>query len=100
MKKIFLKIFDHWKNDWENRQLLFWLEFFMTIFAMIAELILVLGFRHKELLILSFSFSGISTFLMMIISYIRQSSWTIVLMIFFFSTNIIGLINLFLYWNM
>ena len=100
MKKIFLNIFDHWKNDWKNRRALFWLEFFMTIFAMIAELILVFGFRHKELLILSFSFSGISTFLMMIISYIRQSSWTIVLMLFFFSTNILGLINLFLYWNM
>ena len=99
MKKYFNNILDHWKNDWQNRRSLFWMELFGTFFAVSAALTLSIGLTDKVVLLIVFLSYVISNLLMAITCYIRESSWLMVMVFSFFLINIVGLVNLSLHWQ-
>jgi ABC-type amino acid transport system permease subunit len=98
MKKYFSSIVDHWKNDWNNRRLLFWLELGATLFAVSSAMCLSLGLSSKLMLLITFSTYIISNILGVFVFYMRQSSWLIIMNFIFFIINIIGIVNLILHW--
>jgi hypothetical protein len=98
MNDFFSDILNHWRNDWNNRRSLFWMELFATLFAVSSALTLSIGLSSKESLLVVFLSYVVSNLLMAITCYIRGSSWIMIMVSCFFLINIIGIVNLSLHW--
>jgi len=93
--KIIRGMIDFWADTWKSNKLLFWLEATGTALGMIAAGILNFNSTDPSMLpILVLYF--ISAVLLAWSSYIRESSFFVILMTFYATTSIYGLINLFI----
>jgi len=84
-------ILQHWKNDFINNKSLFWIEVVGTFCAMISSIILCIFSNHTNI-IMVFLFYMVANICFGISAYRRKISWFIVLNIFYFLTNVIGLV--------
>lgn len=92
---IFQGVIDHWKHDWENNRVLFFLELLGTIGSITATAILSV-YANVPPMLLCYIIWFLGSFLLMIGSYLRGSSWIFTLMFFNTLMNIVGLGNLML----
>lgn len=87
---VFQGIFDNWKHDWKNNQLLFWLELVGTLGCVIAAGSLAAMAPHPNLIITYVAYMvGSST--LAVASYMRNNGWWVLLNAFFFTVDVVGL---------
>jgi hypothetical protein len=85
---------DFWVQTWKSNKLLFWLEASGTVLGMVAAGILNFNSTSPDMLSVLILYF-ISAVLLACSSYIRESSFFVLLMTFYATTSIYGLINLF-----
>lgn len=87
------EIWNFWYKTWWTSKLLFFAEMVGTLAGMSAASIVSLEAPHPNLL-LAFILYNVSSLCFIYSNYVRESSWMIVLMIFYLSVTSIGLWNL------
>lgn len=91
-KTMFTGIVDNWKKDFRDNKLIFWLEMVGTLGCMVAAGLLALTAPHPPLLYVYIAYMiGSST--LATASYLRNNGFWVILNLFFFSVDIIGLYN-------
>jgi hypothetical protein len=85
---------DFWVQTWQSNKLLFWLEASGTVLGMVAAGILNFNSTNPNMLAVLILYF-ISAVLLACSSYIRESSFFVLLMTFYATTSIYGMINLF-----
>jgi hypothetical protein len=92
LHKVFQGIFDNWKHDWNNNQLLFWLEVIGTAGCVVAAGSLAL-LAPKPDLIFTYSAYLVGSSTLMVSSYMRNNGWWVLMNAFFMTVDIIGIYN-------
>jgi hypothetical protein len=91
-KEMFNGIVDNWKKDLRENPLMFWLEMVGTLSCMVAAGMLALTAPHPNLLMVYTAYMiGSST--LAVSSYMRNNGFWVILNLFFFTVDIIGLTN-------
>ena len=89
---MFQGILDNWKKDWKENKLIFWLEMIGTLGCMAAAGLLALT-APKPDLVLVYSAYMIGSSTLATASYLRNNGFWVVLNLFFFTVDVIGLYN-------
>ena len=91
-KNIFSDILDNWKKDFKENKLIFWLEMIGTLGCMTAAGLLALT-APKPDLVLVYSAYMVGSSTLTVSSYLRNNGFWVVLNMFFFTVDVIGLYN-------
>ena len=89
---IFSGILDNWKRDFKENKLIFWLELIGTLGCMVAAGLLALT-APKPNLVLVYSAYMVGSSTLATSSYLRNNGFWVVLNMFFFTVDVIGLYN-------
>lgn len=88
--KIFQGVLNNWKHDWNTNRKLFWLELIGTLGCVLAAGSLAAMAPHPNLIVVYLSYMvGSST--LTVSSYMRNNGWWVLLNLFFFTVDCIGL---------
>lgn len=90
--KIFKGIFDNWKHDWKHNKPLFFLELIGTLGCVVAAGSLALLAPNPNLL-LTYGAYLVGSSTLTVSSYMRNNGWWVLLNMFFFSVDLLGIYN-------
>jgi recombinational DNA repair protein RecT len=94
MKKIVMEVYHSWKETFKNDKLLFFVELFSTVLAMLACATLNLHPENPKMYAVLFLY-GISAAGMAWASYKRNSSFMLLLMSYYFVWSVFGILKLY-----
>jgi hypothetical protein len=86
------RLFDQWRNDWNDNRFLFWLEMIGTTSSIVASM-LVSFWAGTMNLFWVFSFWMVGSLSLALAAYIRSTAWPLLLMMVYTIFNVIGLYN-------
>jgi len=90
-RNIFWDVIKFWKETWVKSKLVFFLEAIGSLTSMTAAIILAVS--QVPNLLTVFIFYVIGSSCLIYISYVRKSSWMLVMFMAFTILNFIGIIN-------
>lgn len=90
MRQIARTAWRFWKETWRNNKPLFFAEMIGTLTGMVAATMMGVQSPNPDLITI-FILYNINAVLFIYATYLRQSAWLLILMIFYLITNTIGL---------